>query len=287
MLKLLARTPLAILHALGALMGCLVYLFDRRYRQELGANLQQASHHGVAGDYRQLLRRSIAEQGKGALELFAAWGLPVERIARLIRDVRGRDVLERALADKRALIMVTPHLGGFEFGCRYISTLLTVPVTAMYRPPKLRWLEPLMQAGRARDVAKTAPATGAGVRQLMKALKNGEATVILPDQAPGAGEGVWAPFFGKPAYTMTLLPRIATATDAVVLFVLTERLSWGRGYILHIHAQDGAFTGDKLHDATVLNRNIEKLIALAPTQYLWSYKRYKQPAGAPAPEENA
>jgi KDO2-lipid IV(A) lauroyltransferase len=157
----------------------------------------------------------------------------------------------------------------------------------MYRPPKLAWLEPLMQAGRMRDNARTAPATAAGVRQLMKALKIGEATAILPDQAPGAGEGIWAPFFGRPAYTMTLLPRLAMSANATVLFFFAERLSWGRGFVVHIFPMQGGFSGDKLHDAALLNQNVEALIARAPGQYLWSYKRYKQPAGAPAPEASA
>jgi KDO2-lipid IV(A) lauroyltransferase len=154
----------------------------------------------------------------------------------------------------------------------------------MYRPPKLAWLEPLMQAGRMRDNARTAPATGAGVRQLMKALKSGEATAILPDQAPGAGDGIWAPFFGRDAYTMTLLPRLAISANAVVLFFYAERLSWGRGFIVHLYPMLGQFSGDKLADARALNHNVESLISRSPSQYLWSYKRYKQPAGAPAPE---
>ncbi|WP_265583916.1 LpxL/LpxP family acyltransferase [Chitinimonas koreensis] len=147
-------------------------------------------------------------------------------MAALVRRCEGWQHVEAALAAHKPIIFVTPHLGGFDVAGRYVSSRLPYPLTAMYRPPKLGWLEPLMQAGRVRDNGRTAPATAAGVRVLMKALKGGEATVILPDQAPGAGEGVWADFFGRPAYTMTLLPRLAAATGAVVLFFFAERLPW-------------------------------------------------------------
>ncbi|MDN3578204.1 lysophospholipid acyltransferase family protein [Chitinimonas viridis] len=277
LLKFLARFPLLVLHAAGILLGWLAWLLDRRYHRQLADNLRQSG----LGDYNDLLRNSIAQHGKGALELLAAWGRPADAVSRLVRECQGWEHAEAALAAGRPLIFVTPHLGAFDIAGRYVSGLLPFPITAMYRPPKLRWLEPLMQAGRARDNARTAPATGAGVRLLMKALKAGEATVILPDQAPGAGEGVWSPFFGKPAYTMTLLPRLAQATGATVLFFFAERLDWGRGYKVRIQPMQGEFTGDRQDDAATLNANVEALIRLAPSQYLWSYNRYKQPAGAP------
>lgn len=277
LLKFLARFPLLVLHAAGILLGWLAWLLDRRYHRQLADNLRQSG----LGDYNDLLRNSIAQHGKGALELLAAWGRPADAVSRLVRECQGWEHAEAALAAGRPLIFVTPHLGAFDIAGRYVSDRLPFPITAMYRPPKLRWLEPLMQAGRARDNARTAPATGAGVRLLMKALKAGEATVILPDQAPGAGEGVWSPFFGKPAYTMTLLPRLAQATGATVLFFFAERLDWGRGYKVRIQPMQGEFTGDRQNDAAILNANVEALIRLAPSQYLWSYNRYKQPAGAP------
>ncbi|RTK96903.1 MAG: hypothetical protein EKK59_10040, partial [Neisseriaceae bacterium] len=111
-----------------------------------------------------------------------------------------------------------------------------------------------------------------------------EAVIILPDQVPGEGGGVWVPFFGQPAYTMTLLSRMAESTHAAVLLFYGERLSWGRGYRVHIKPLQGAFAGDLSEDAALLNRNIEALIAEAPAQYLWSYNRYKVPAGVNPPE---
>jgi KDO2-lipid IV(A) lauroyltransferase len=123
------------------------------------------------------------------------------------------------------------------------------------------------------------------VRQLLKTLKGGGNIMILPDQVPApdaGGDGVWADFFGAPAYTMTLLPRLAESTNAVVLFFFAKRLPHGRGYHVHV-AAPLAYSKDKQTAARETNRAVERLIALAPEQYLWGYNRYKHPAGAPLP----
>ncbi|MDK2122943.1 lysophospholipid acyltransferase family protein [Parachitinimonas caeni] len=287
-LKLFAHLPLPFIHALGTLLGWIAYWVDGTYARRLTENLRQSGLAVGADDYSRLRRASIGEAGRGALEVLAAWGRAPDRVAALVKNCDGWQHVEAALAARRPLLFITPHLGGFDVAGRYVASRLPFPLTAMYRPPKLSWLEPLMNAGRVRGNGRTAPATAAGVRQLLKTLKQSEAVVILPDQVPGAGEGVWAPFFGKPAFTMTLLPRLAKSADACVLFFFAERLPWGRGYRVRILPMVGEFNGDRSHDAALLNHNLEHLIRLAPAQYLWSYNRYKQPAGAdPAPEQTA
>jgi KDO2-lipid IV(A) lauroyltransferase len=114
-------------------------------------------------------------------------------------------------------------------------------------------------------------------------MKDGEVVGILPDQVPSRGEGAWAPFFGRWAYTMTLPARLARQFDAIVLFVYGERLPHGRGYRIHLRRLDVPLTGDAAHDAAVMNRGLESLIRERPAQYLWGYNRYKVPAGAEPP----
>jgi len=144
----------------------------------------------------------------------------------------------------------------------------------------------VMNAGRARGKGKTAPANASGVRILMKALKSGEATIILPDQVPGFGEGIWAPFFGRLAYTMTLVPRLAQIKDVDILLFFGERLPHGAGFKVHIEPMPQPFSGERNQDAALLNQAVENLIRRVPTQYLWSYNRYKCPRGAePAPKQ--
>ena len=283
-LALFAALPLWLIHCLGSLLGYLVYYVSPSYAGKLRKHLTQSGLASGDVTLKQLIRRNIRETGKGALELLVAWGRNPEQVARLIRDCRGWEHVEAALSQQRGILFVTPHLGAYDIAGRYLSSRLPFPLTAMYRPPKQKWLEPLMNAGRARGNGKTAPATAQGVRQLFKTLRAGEAVIILPDQVPGEGGGVWVPFFGQPAYTMTLLSRMAESTNAAVLLFYGERLSWGRGYRVHIKSLQGAFVGDLTQDAALLNRNIEALIAEAPAQYLWSYNRYKVPAGVNPPE---
>jgi KDO2-lipid IV(A) lauroyltransferase len=152
----------------------------------------------------------------------------------------------------------------------------------MYSPPNLRSLEPLMQAGRNRgETMKSVPADMRGVRAMLKALRRGEAIGILPDQVPGVGEGEWAEFFGRPAYTMTLVARLAEQTGAPVLMCCSRRHERGRGYRFEIELLLPPLPSES--PVRTLNRSLESLIRRCPEQYLWSYNRYRVPAGVRPP----
>jgi len=275
LLRLLARLPLPWLHRAGAALGWLVYWLSPTYAARLRGNLYAS---GVCADAAcaALLRQAVAEAGKGVTELIAVWFGTDEKISKLVRCDTW-DVVEAARRGGKGLIFLTPHLGCFEISALYGAQRL--PITVLYRPPKLHWIEPLMIAGRSRWQSTVAPATLRGVRMLYKALQRGEAVGLLPDQAPGVGEGAWADFFGRPAYTMTLVARLQKTTAAAVIMAFAERLPRGAGYHLHLQA----VSTDNL-DETALNRAIEDLVRTCPAQYLWSYNRYKIPAGAKRPE---
>jgi KDO2-lipid IV(A) lauroyltransferase len=149
-----------------------------------------------------------------------------------------------------------------------------MPITVLYRRPKLAWLDPLMRAGRARGNLRLATADSSGVRQLIGALKRGEAVGFLPDHVPGTGEGEWSPFFGKPAYTMTLASRLAARENVATFLAFAKRLPRGAGYSIHVR---------RLDPTCSINRAIEELVRECPEQYLWGYNRYKIPGGAPPP----
>lgn len=274
-LRLLARLPLRWLHHAGGVLGWLIYGLSPTYAAHLKENLYAS---GVCLDpvgCRALLRETIAETGKGVAELIAVWFGADERVAKLV-TCETWDVVEEARREGCGIIFLTPHLGCFEISALYAAQRL--PITVMYRPPKLKWLEPLMIAGRQRWHANLAPANLKGVRMLYKALRRGEAIGLLPDQTPGVGEGVWAGFFGRPAYTMTLVSRLQKATSAAVIMAFAERLPLGRGYQLQFHRVSTASL-----DEAALNRAIEDLVRRCPAQYLWGYNRYKVPAGAGKP----
>jgi len=276
--RLASALPLSLLHALGALLGRVVYLAAPRYRHRVRANLRAAGYAEGA-----LLGQAVAEAGKGLLELPAIWMNPHARVAGWVVQVSDWNLVEAALARRRGLIFLTPHLGCFEITAQYYAYRAPdhVPLTVLYRPPKKKALEPLMRSGRERPNLRVASADLKGVRILLRALRQGEAIGILPDQAPGVGEGEWAEFFGRPAYTMTLAGRLAEASGAQVILAYAERLPRGRGFKLQLSAMPPPLAGET--PARTLNRALEGLIRLCPAQYAWGYNRYKVPAGAPPP----
>jgi KDO2-lipid IV(A) lauroyltransferase len=276
--RLLAALPLSLLHRLGAIVGNAVYLLAPRYRHYFSTNLRAAGFAEPA-----LLRQAIAEAGKGLLELPAIWLCPHAAVAGWVAQVSGWDLVEAALARRRGIIFLTPHLGCFEITAQYYAYRAPdyAPITVLYRSPKKKSVEPLMLLGRRRPNLRLASADLKGVRILLRALKKGEAIGILPDQAPGVGEGEWADFFGRPAYTMTLAGRLAGA-GAEVILAYAERLPRGLGYHLHLEAMPAPLPGES--PARTLNRALEGLIRECPAQYGWGYNRYKAPAGALAPK---
>jgi len=279
-LRLAARLPLSWFHGAGAVLGWLVYASSHRYAERLRSNLYASGVCSGAAQCDALRRKAVAEAGKGMLELIAVWFGSDEKVARLAVACDGWEIVEAARARGKGIIIVTPHLGCFEMVSLYFVQRL--PMTVMYRQPRVAWLEPLMIAGRSRWQATVVPATLRGVRSFYRTLQHNGTVGLLPDQTPGAGEGVWADFFGRPAYTMTLAGRLQRATGAAVIMVFAERLPGGRGYHLHFDELPTAH-----FDETALNRAIEAQIRRCPEQYLWSYFRYKGPSGAGAPPAKA
>ena len=269
------------LHRLGALLGWLVYFVDSSYATRLRGNLEKSGVCADQADYRRLLHQAVAEAGKSAVELPAIWLRSENETLKLVRHCHGWDHVEAGIARGKGIIFLTPHLGCFEITSLYIAA--RYPITILYRPPKLRWLQPLIETGRQRGQVTLAPTNMSGVKALLKALKRGETAGILPDQTPGNGEGVWAEFFGRQAYTMTLAARLAHNTDATVILIYAERLAHGAGFDLWLEPLPDGLPKQPEEAARFLNRAIESLIRKLPAQYLWSYNRYKIPSGAEPP----
>jgi KDO2-lipid IV(A) lauroyltransferase len=275
LLRLVARLPLSLLHPVGAALGWVVYLCSAAYRRDLKQNLETAGLRDA-----RLRRAAIAEAGKCVAEAPAVWLRALERVAELVVETEGLELLDQAARDAKGVIVVTPHIGCWEIVGQYVAS--RVPMTAMYRPPKIRSLEPLLRAGRSRGAAmKSVPADLSGVRAMLKALRRGEAIGILPDQVPGVGEGEWVEFFGRPAYTMTLVARMREQTDAPVLLCHALRLARGRGF--RFVAEPLLAPRPPESPVRALNRSLEQIIRRCPEQYLWSYNRYKVPAGVRPP----
>jgi Kdo2-lipid IVA lauroyltransferase/acyltransferase len=277
--QFLSSLPLSVLHRIGALLGRLTYALSGQYAARMRENLQQAGYSLDGEPGRMLLSDAIAEAGKGLVELPWVWGRPYGDVIDSVKECRGAQYLETALASGKSIIFLTPHLGCFEMAGLYLAQYQ--PLTELYRPPRLAWLEGVMRAGRERGQARLAKADISGVRLLYKALKRGEAIGLLPDQVPSQGEGEWADFFGRPAYTMTLVGRLAEASDATVLVVSAERKAGGRGYVMRLEPLQLDFSRSVPQQ---INAALEQMIRACPAQYLWSYNRYKVSRGVLPPD---
>jgi KDO2-lipid IV(A) lauroyltransferase len=279
--RFLSLFPLFVLHGLGWVLGWLSFLTSARYRRRLFAHAQQA------GFSRQVALASVGESGKLVAELPRLWmGRPV-RVG-----WEGAAHIEAAQSHGAGVLFLTPHLGCFEITAQAYAQRFGArqPVTVLFRPARQPWLRDLVANARVRPNLCTAPTTLGGVKQLIKAMKAGHAVGLLPDQVPPAGQGVWAPFFGRDAYTMTLSARLAHTAGAQVVLIWGERLSWGRGYLVRVRPfrlpEGDSLSADLAEAAGQINRAMESLVKERPEQYLWSYDRYKVPAGQ-TPSPNA
>jgi len=273
--RLISILPLRTLHAVGVALARLAFALSARERQTLEQNLRYAGY-----DDPELRRAAVDEAGKTLAEMPWLWTRPQEEVVKLVQSIEGEDFALEALAQGRGVIYLTPHLGSFEVAAQYAAS--HAPITAMYRPPRQGGLEPFIRAGRARGDMRLATADMKGVFTLLRALRGGEWVGILPDQVPSKGQGEWSEFFGRPAYTMTLAHRLQKSTNAVVALTFCERLPRGAGYKIHIAPLPPPIPGES--PTRQLNRGLEQLIRRCPAQYLWSYNRYKVPAGVAPPE---
>jgi KDO2-lipid IV(A) lauroyltransferase len=276
--RLLSGLPLRWLHGMGALFGRATFGLSDSYAARTEENLRQSGLAAGEAHYAALLRQTIAEAGKGIFELPWIWGRPLQEVCAAVKTCLGWEHIEAARARGNGIIFLTPHWGCFEITSLYVGQHL--PVTCLYSTPKRSWLDAVMRSGRERGSVRLATADLSGVRQLFKDLKRGGAIGLLPDQVPSQGDGEWVDFFARPAYTMTLVGRFAQSSGADVLLVYAERLAHGAGYRLNIEPLPLDLS---VSVPRQINAALERVIAISPAQYLWSYNRYKVPAGVLPP----
>jgi len=277
--RFLSVWPLAALHALGGALGWLVWALSPRYRAQFRAHVAQAGLPFAAA------RPAIAEAGRFVAELPKLWLRPQSQSCLGNVRLEGQAHAEQAFSRGKGVIFFGAHCGSFELGPQALAELYG-PITAIYRPARQAWLAQLEALARNRPHLNVLPASLSSIRLMHKTLKANQAVALLPDQVPPEGLGVWAPFFGRPAYTMTLAARLALQSGAAVLPVTCERLPHGRGYFLKIwpaltglQADGAADQGrpDLLRAVTVINQTLEAMVLSQPGQYLWGYARYKTP----------
>ena len=264
-LRVFGLIPLALCSLLGRLVGMLAYAASGDYRRKVNDNLRIAGY----GPGR-VRRRAIIEAGRMVVECPYVWSHKPRAISRLVLAT-DLEPIERAEARGKGVLILMPHLGSFEAAARFYAARR--PITVLFKPPKIEFVRRWLIAARAAEGIQAVPPTVGGLRTMLRTLRRGDIVGLLPDQVPTAGDGVWAPFFGQPAYTMTLPERLVEMTDCTVVLAVCERQAGGRGWRMRFEAFDEMPTPE------AVNREFERLIRARPEQYLWGYNRYKRPPG--------
>lgn len=270
----LKQLSLANAHRVGTLLSWLVILVPNRNSRLTRINIQLCFPELNNQQQRQLARQSLIETGKTITETPAMWLWPGNKTLGLIQKIQGEEILQQSYESKQGVILAFPHLGNWELVSLYCSS--KYPMTTLYKPPQLVQLDDMVRHGRERLGARLFPTDNKGVRALLAALKKGQLVGVLPDQEPGKGNGVFAPFFNHQAYSATLISRLVDKTGAQVVFAYARRLPGGKGYELVFMAADNeAIQGELFESVSAINRGVEDCIRQCPEQYQWSYHRFR------------
>lgn len=274
LLILFARVPFGVSRAAGNILGYFSYRWADKTRRIAEKNIRLCLPHLSEREQMEICQKTFLESGKTFTELGPLWLWPMDKMLKLVDSVEGEEAFKAAFKQNNGAIVLAPHLGSWEMVGLYLSA--HYPITSMYRPPRIEAIEPLMKGGRERAGAHLVPTDIKGVRQLIKALKQGELIGVLPDQDPGKGNGRFAPFFGIQANTMTLLSKIAGKTGSPVFTVVAQRLPGKRGYkLIFQRAMENIDSGDEQASLNAMNQAVEKAVLAAPEQYQWTYRRFR------------
>lgn len=275
LLRACALLPFRASQALGAGLGWLHWRLPNRLKRISADNIERCYTGQGAAWRRRLLRASLLSTGRAFAECAWFWGRGAPSALALVREARDDGAVAELVRAGRGIVFATPHFGAWELAGAWAAR--QAPLTVLFRPPRLAALAALLRRGRERLGMHPVATDAAGVRALHRALRGGGAVGMLPDQQPRAGQGVYAPFFGQPALTMTLLSRLAHRSGAAVVFIAMERLPRGRGFRVHAwQAAPEVADPDPETAAAAVNREVERCIALAPAQYMWNYKRFRR-----------
>jgi len=272
LLQLSAALPRGVRAALSQLGGWLLWLTASRSRKTAEINVALCFTQMPAASRRALVQQSLIETVRLGLEMGPSWLWPADEALALIDHVEGRQLMEAAKGAGRGIVILAPHIGNWELLGLWLGR--HYQAINLYQPPKSPLLDKLIHSARSRSGAVLVPTDKKGVATLLKSLKNGGLTGILPDQEPEASGGVFAPFFGINALTATLAANLARKTNAVVLAAYVKRTD--EGYSLMIEpVDDSVMSEDEVIAATAVNRAVENCVRAAPAQYQWEYKRFK------------
>ncbi len=263
---------------MGALSGKILWLLQRRAATVTQTNLQLCLPAQEDAERKVLARASLIETGKTLFEAAQVWIKPHAWLETKVLTVVNEAIVIEAISTGKGVMFLCPHLGNWEVTGPYICQRWGL--TTMYAPSKNAALDRLVLESREKAGSTLVPADLKGVIALIKTLKQGACVGMLPDQVPDNRGGIYAPFYGQKALTMTLVHKLIDRTDCTAVMVQAKRVKGGFEMMFAKPDAD-IYSADLLQSATALNRSIEDSVSNCVEQYQWEYKRFrKQPEGA-------
>ena len=271
-LKIIAYFPIGASRGLGKLLGRFLYSLNSRLAQTCKKNLTLCYPELNAKEIDSLCFDRMQHLGQSLFETPKIWRKGSIWIESKVKKVYGLDIFESLFEQKKGLIIIIPHLGNWEILGLWISK--RVPMTSIYEPPKIKSLNDWVKVGRENAGANLVPADIKGVSNVLKALTKGEATGILPDQFPPEISGQTSTFFNVRTRTMTLIHKLIGRVNCNTLIASAIRVR--DGWEIYFQRVDDEINSTDISTSlTALNRSIEDIVKLNPSQYQWEYKRFK------------
>lgn len=274
--RLTSIMSLPFAHRIGYIFGWLLNTVPNKSKQIAKKNIEICLPELNHQEQKTLLRRTLIESGKTLSEMGIMWLANSERVLHMIKNIEGEEHLKNAIANHKGVLLAMPHIGSWELVNLYAAR--HYPVTSLYKPPHMRSLGNIIKESRQRTGATLVPTDTRGIRAVSKALKNNEVIVILPDQhpPPQLKNGIFSNFFNYPAYSATLMSKLAAKSNSEIIYAYTKRLAKGKGFTLVFQpATENDAKTDIQHSVDIMNKDIETVIRDCPEQYQWTYKRFK------------
>lgn len=277
LIKVIGRLPLSLGRGLGELCGRLLWLLQGRAAKVTVTNLKLCFPEQTDTERQALAKASLIATAKTLFEAAQVWIKPHSWLEQKVVAVANQNLVEEAVNAGKGVIFLSPHLGNWEVTSPYICQRWGL--TAMYAPSKNPALDKLILDSREKAGSKLVPADMKGVMAQIKTLKKGACIGMLPDQVPDASGGVFAPFYGQQALTMTLIHKLIDRTGCTAVMVHAQRVKGGFKMVFEKPDSD-IYAKDEQQSAAALNRSVETCVNHCPEQYQWEYKRFrKQPEG--------
>jgi KDO2-lipid IV(A) lauroyltransferase len=257
---------------LGRLVGRLLYKIGSSRKKVAMKNLELCFPEMSLEERTRVLKKNFENTGIALFETGMGWWWPDWRVRRKTKVV-GLEHLEKAQQEGKGVLLLTMHYLSVEINCRGIG--MGHPMVVFYRPHNNQLMEYFQFRGRGRSNKYMLGKRD--VKGLLKALKQKEVCVYLPDQDYGRNRSLFVPFFAVPdAATTTGTLIFARQKNIQNHMFIPTRNDDGSGYTLEIKPMLENFPTDNDEaDLIRINQELEKAIMFKPEQYMWLHRRFK------------